>query len=153
MLHRASAVRAAAIHQLCFCPEGFTFLAVKSFVCTLIDVSLVVHSLPDLLDSLHMSGLRGPDEIIIGDLHGLPEILDTCNYLINVFLRCHACFLSLGLDLLAVLVSSCQEVNVIALKTLESGHGISHDSTVSMPDVKVRAGIINRCGNIISSFI
>ena len=145
LLNRSAAVRALAVNQLALCPEGFTWCAVQTFVCAFINIALLIHSLPDLLDSCHVSLFCSSDEVIIRDLHGCPQILDACNDLINVLLRSNALLDRLGLDLLSVLIGTCQEHYVISLKSLESCHSICHYGAVCVTDVQIGARIIDRC--------
>ena len=100
-----------------------------------------------------MTGLRSPDEIVIGDLHGSPELLDAAYYIVHIFLGSHAFGLSLGLDLLAVLIGPRKEPYVIALEPFEPCHGVRHDGAVGMSDMQIIAGIINRCCDVERLFI
>ena len=143
LFYRSSAVRAASVDQLGLCPEGLAFFAVKALIGSLVYIAVIIHSLPDLLHTLHMSRLCGPDEIIIGYLHCLPQILDAGYDLVNILLRGHALLLCEKLDLLSVLVCTCQEHDIVTLQSLESRHRVSHDCTVCVSDMQIRARIVN----------
>ena len=65
------------------------------------------------------------------------EILYTGNDLIDVFLRGNAFFDRLCLDLLSVLIGTCQKHDVISLKSFETRHGICHGRAVSVSDMQI----------------
>ena len=150
----SAAVRAIlAVYQLVLGPEGFARRAVPAFVLALVDVALFVHLHEERLDSLDVSRLRGADEIIVGNLHGLPQVLDACNHFVYILLRGDSFFFRQKLDLLTVFVCACQEHDIVTLQSLEPGHGVGHYSTVSVTYMKVRARVINWCADVISSFV
>ena len=153
LLNRPSAIRAAAVDKLRLRPECLALLAVETFISAFIDIALIVHPLPDLLDPLHVPFLSRPDEVIIRDLHGRPQVLDARDYLIDILLRSNALFDSLGLDLLTVLICSREEHDVVALQPLEACHGVSHDRAVGVSDVQVSAWVVDRCSDVVSAFV
>ena len=68
-----------------------------------------------------MVAVSGTDEPVIGDVHQLPQVLDSLLPLHNVvhkLLGRDAGFLGPGLNLLAVLVGTREEAHVVALEPL-----------------------------------
>ena len=55
---------------------------------TLIDVSVLVHLHEDVLYSLDMTRLRGPNEIVVADFHLIPESQNGFHHTVYVFFRC-----------------------------------------------------------------
>ena len=151
--HRSSAVRTLSVHRLYLCPERLTRRTVQSFIFSLIDIALFVHLFKDRLHTLHMPVLRRTDKIVIGDFHSIPQSDDSAHDIVHVLLRCHAVLRSHFLDFLTVLVRAGQETDIISRSPLKPCHRIGHDGTVSVSDVKIRAGIINRCRYIKSLFL
>ena len=151
-LHRSAAVRAFAVHQLAFSPEGFTRRAVHAFVFTFVDIALFVKLHEDLLHPLHVARFCSSNEIVIGDLHGLPQVFDTGNDLINVFLRRYAFFLRDILDLLSVFVSSREKSHVVACQALETCHGVCHNGAVRVSDMEIGTRVIDRGRDVILAF-
>ena len=153
LFHRAAAVGAFAVDQLALRPERLAGRAVQAFILAFVDVALLVHLHEDFLDALDMAFLGGADEVVIGDLHGRPQILDACDDFVDILLRRDAGLFRLLLDLLAVLIGAGQKSHIVPQRTLEPGHRVRHDGAVRMPDVQVVTGVIDRCRNIIRSFI
>ena len=93
--------------------------------------------------------VRGADEAVIGNVHQLPEIQNTFlsgDDVIHKLLRRDAGIFGLGFNLLAVLVRSGQEHDVIAAQTLIACHGIGCNRAVGMADMQLGRGIVNgRC--------
>lgn len=91
------------------------------------------------------------DEAVIADVHQLPQILDALGALhdvINKLLRGDAGLLGLQLDLLAVLIGTGQELDIVALQALVAGHGIGRHSAVGMADMQLIAGVIDRRSDV-----
>ena len=155
LLHRlagAAAVRAdlfpVLFHQLGRRPEALAGGAVHALVLGLVNVALVVETAEDLLHDLHMALLGSADEIVVFDVHQLPQGLRFLGDLIHELLGRHAGFLGLFFDFLAVLVQTGEEIGIVSLHLLKAGHGIGRHGGVGVADVHVPAGIINRGGDI-----
>ena len=136
-LNGSAAVRAFAFLRLSFGPKRLAGRAVPAFVFTFVNVTLLIHFHEEFLDPLHVALFRGPDEIVVGYLHGLPQLLDAVHYFVHVFLRRAAVFLRYFLYFLPMLVGACQEHDVIAGQTLEARHGICHNGAIGVPDMQV----------------
>ena len=146
VLHLPSAVGAFAVHQLALGPEGLTGLAVLALVGALVDVAVVMHLLENLLDGSNVIVVGGADEPVIGNVHQLPQILDTTFALYNVvhkLLRGDTGFLCLVLNLLAVFVGAGEEHNVIALEPLEASHGVGCHGAIGVADVKLGGRVVD----------
>ena len=149
LLHRTVAVRAAAILvQLMLRPIALAGGAVKPLVLPLVDVALGIDAAEDFLHHLLMALLRGADEIVIGNAQLFPKELEPCHNLVHISLWRNPCLLGLLLDLLAVLVRASQEKDIMPRQPLVAGNSISQRSAVSMANMQLGAGVINRGGNI-----
>ena len=96
--------------------------------------------------------IGGADETVVGDVHQLPQVqnaLFTGDDVVNELLGSDACFLCLLFNLLAVLVSTGQELDVVALQTLVAGHGIGCHGAVSVTDMELGRGIVNGGCNVV----
>ena len=67
-LYDTAAVRALAVYQLGLRPERFTWGTVHSLIGPLVNISLIIETLEDLLYLLLMILIRGTDELIIGNI-------------------------------------------------------------------------------------
>ena len=149
LFHGAAAVGAVAVLQLQFGEEALAGGAVPALVAALVDVALLVELAEDLLHGLHMTLVRGADEVVVIHIHQFPQILDACHDLVHVGLRGHALGSCLALDLLAVLVSAGEEVGVIAFQLLEAGGGVGGDAAIGVADMQVVAGVVNGRGDVV----
>ena len=68
-LNRAAAIRTFAVYQLGLCKEGLAGSAVHSLVMALVNISLVVELLENLLDLSLVVCVCGADKLIIGSIH------------------------------------------------------------------------------------
>ena len=146
-----AAVGALAVHQLAFRPEGLARGAVLALIGALVNVTVFIHLLEDLLHGLAVIVVGGADEPVVGDVHQLPQITDAARAVhdaVHEGLGGHAGFLGFGLDLLAVLVGAGQEHHVVALQTLIAGDGVGGHGAVAVADVELVRGVVNRCGDI-----
>ena len=84
------------------------------------------------------------DEVVVLDVHQLPELLDAVHDVIDVRLRRHAGVTRLALDLLPVLVRTGQEKHVVAGLLLEAGHGVRRGRAVAVTDMQVVTGVVDR---------
>ena len=153
LLHFTTAVRALAVYQLRFRPVGFTRSAVPAFVLALVDVSVLVHLHEDVLYSLDMTRLRGPNEIVVADFHLIPESQNGFHHTVYVFFRCDLSFFRTFLNLLSVFIRSGEEAHIVSAESLEPSHGIRHYGAVGVTDMQFRTWIINWCSNIICSLV
>ena len=136
----AAAVGAAAVLQLALRPEGLAGSAVLALIGALVDVALVIHPLEDPLDGLHMVIVRGADETVVGDVHQLPQIPDAPGAFhdaVHELLGSDAGLVGLLLDLLAVLVGTGEEHDVLALQPVIPGQGVGGHGAVGVTDVQL----------------
>ena len=152
-LQRAAAVGADVIFvELIFRPEGFAGDAVPAFVLAFVNVALVIGALEEHLHHLLVAFFGGADEVVIGNIEFLPQLLEHSHDFIGVLDRCDAGFFGLLLDLLAVLVGAGQEQYIVAVKALETSHAVCDGCAIGMSDMQLRAGVVNRSGDIIFRF-
>ena len=145
IVNLAAAVRALAVHQL---TEALTGLAVVADVLALIDIALLVQLGEDLLAAFHVVVIGGADKAVVADIQQLPQILDGGHDLVHVLLGGDAGISGLILDLLAVLIGTGQEHDVVALHPLEAGQRIAGHGGVAVADVQLIAGVIDGGGDI-----
>ena len=145
----AAAVRAeVALLELRGRPEGLAFGAVLALVGTLVDVALLVELLEDLLHGLDVALVRGADEVVVLDVHQLPQILGGGDDLIDKLLGRLAGLRGLALDLLAVLVRAGEEIGVVAKLLFEARHRVRGHGGVGVADVHVAAGVVDGRGDV-----
>ena len=151
-LHLPAAVGALAVHQLRLGEEGLAGRAVKSFVIPLIDVSLVVEALENLLNLGLMVLVRGADKFVVGSIHQIPNPLNLRCGLVHKLLGRYASSLGLLLDFLAVLIGSGLEKYIPALGSLIAGNGIRQHDFIGVSNVGLAGSVGNGRGNIIWLF-
>ena len=142
-------VGAFAVYQLAFGPEGLTGGAILSLISALINITLFIHSLENLLDFLLMHGVGGADKAVVGGIHQVPNALDLGADIVYILLRGDACGLCLLLDFLTVLIRAGLEIYIVACLPLITGNGIGQYDFVSIADMGLCRGIGNCSCNII----
>ena len=152
-LNRTSAIRTASIHKLGLRPEGFTWSTVKSIIRSLIYITLFIKLLEYLLHTPAVILISSADETVIGCIHHIEDPLDLRCLHIDKLFRTHAGCLGLFLYLLSVFIRSGLEIDIVAQHSLISGDRIRHDDLVGVADMRLAAGISDRCGNVIFAFI
>ena len=93
----------------------------------------------------------GADEAVVGDVHELPQILDTagsCDDVIDKFLRSDACGLCLLLYLLTVLVGTGEKHDIVAAHSLVSCDGVGCDGAVGVTDMQLIGGVVDGCCDV-----
>ena len=147
-LHGAAAVRAdllaVLLLELRHRPEALARRAIVALVRALVNVALLVEFLEDLLNDLLVPFVGGADEVVILNVHQLPQILGLGDDLVHKLLRRYTRFLGLALDLLTVLVGSGEEIGVVAGHLLEPGHAVRRHGRVRVTDGHVAGRIIDR---------
>ena len=145
----AAAVRAeVALLELRGRPEGLAFGAVLALVGTFVDVALLVELFEDLLHGLDVALVGGADEVVVLDVHQLPQILGGGDDLIDKLLGRLAGLRGLALDLLAVLVRAGEEIGVVAKLLFEARHRVRGHGGVGVADVHVAAGVVDGRGDV-----
>ena len=134
-LHLPAAVRTFAVHKLGLCKEGLAGCAVHSLIISFIDISLVIQLLEDLLHLFFMVCVCSADKFVVGCVHQIPDPLDLPCHIVHEFLWRNACFLSLQLNLLAVLIGSCLKEHIVSLASFVPCDGVRQYDLVSVPDV------------------
>ena len=117
--------------------ESFTLSAVHSLVIAQVDVALVVQFLEDLLNLTLMVFIRRADKAVVGRVYQVPQSLDLSGHAVDEFLGSLARYRGSGLDLLAVLVTSRLEVDVVAVRSLVSGDTVRQDDLIGISDVRL----------------
>ncbi len=148
-LHRPATIRAnVPLRQLMLREKGFTGRAIPTGILGFINIPLVINLLEQTLYHLLMPLFRGADKIAVVNIQKLPKLLNTIHNAIHKSQR----FLpSLGGPLLnfqAVLVGTRQKVRVKAPLALVARHRVGSYCSISMADMQLIAGIINRRGDI-----
>ena len=140
-LYFSSTVRAFAVYQLGFCPERFARRAVHSLIVTLIDITLVIQLLENLLYLFLVVCICSTDKIIIRGVHHIPDFFYLSCNLIYIFLRCDACLLCLLLNLLSVLIRSGLEVYVIPFPSAESCNRICQYDFIGVSNMRLTGSV------------
>ena len=150
---RTAAVRTAAVFQLALGPEGLAGLAVLALVAALVDIALIVQLFEDLLHLFLVHGVGGADELVIGGVHQVPDLLDLSSDVVHMLLRGDARSLGLFLDLLAVLVRAGLEVYVVAGHALVARDRVGQHDLIGVADVRLRRGVGDRRRDIIGFLV
>ena len=77
-LNRATAVRTFSIYKLRLCEERLARCTVHSFIMSLVNISLVVKFLENLLNLFLMIFICCTDEFVIRCIHQIPDSFDFC---------------------------------------------------------------------------
>ncbi len=101
-----AAVGAFAVHQLSFGPEGFAGGAVFSLIGPLIDFIFIIKLFENFPHRFLVVIVGSADKAVLGDIHQLPQLLNSGDHLVNILLGGNARLLGLLLYLLTVLVGA-----------------------------------------------
>ena len=105
--------------------------AVPAVVAALVEVAGLPHALPEVLDRVVLARLGGADEVVVGDLELLPEVLEERRLAVAPLLRGGKAVLPGGLgDLLAVLVHAGQELDVVTDRATVAGLDVAEHGAV-----------------------
>ena len=146
---RAAAVGTLAVDKLAFCPEGFAGCAVPAFVGTLVNISLIVKLLEDLLNLLLVRRIRGADETVIAGAHQIPDLTDHAGIPVDKFLRRHAGFRSLDLILLTMFIRPGLKNDIITFSPFIAGDRIRQHSLIGIADMRLAGRVGNRGCDIV----
>jgi hypothetical protein len=84
------------------------------------------------------------DKVIVGRVHQIPDALYLACYVVYILFWRNACFFCLLLDLLAMLVCSGLEINVVALQSLITRDRISEHDLIRISDMRLAGCVSNR---------
>ena len=118
--------------------------AVPALVLALVDVAFVEQDLEELLNALLVEVHGRPDEEIIGDVEGPPQVLGPSDDRIGQGFGRQALVGRGLLDLLAVFVRPRQEKDLLAGELVEAGQGVGDDGRVGVPDVGHVVDVVDR---------
>jgi len=122
--------------------------AVPPLVLPFIDVALIEELLEDGLHRLVVTLLGGADEVVVGDVERLPEILEVAHRPVGKFARREPLGCGALLNLLSVLVGPGEEENVEPLHPFVPAHRVGGDGRVGMPDVRDVVDVVDRGGEV-----
>ena len=148
LLHGTAAVGAFATLGLGLGEEGLAGHAVPALVTVLINVALVIEALEHLLHGGLVVVVGGADEVVVLDVHLVPEGLDLPCHAVHVRLGGHARGLCKILDLLTVLVSTRAEKHVVPHLPLVTGDSIGHNGLVGVAEMRLFGRIRDGGGDI-----
>ena len=151
-LHLPAAVWAFAIHKLGFRPEGLAGGTVKTLVGSLVNISLIVESLKNLLHLLFMVAVRCPDKFVIGNLQQIAELSDHARHIVHKLLGRNSGLLRFQLDLLSMLVGSRLEEHVISLCSFVPCDAVRQHDLIVVADMRLARCIGDRSRNVILFF-
>jgi hypothetical protein len=146
--YRAKAIRTFAVSQVFFGPEAFARDAIPSVVIVLINLSAIIEVLKNLLNDFFMADFRGTDEIVVRNIHSLPEGLKSQDHFIAVCFRIHPSFLSSFFYLLAVFIRSREEEDSIPLEASVAGKDVSGYGRIRMTDMRDIIDIVDGSGDV-----
>jgi hypothetical protein len=149
---RTKTVRALSLGEILLRPESFAGDTVPTLIIVLIDLPTIVKILEDLLNDLLVADFCCADEVIIGDSEPLPERLEAFDHFIAVSFWIHSPLLCCLLNLLTMFICTGEEKNLTALQPFVTGEDVSGDGGVGMADMGDIIDIVDRGGDVESSF-
>ena len=91
-----------------------------------------------------LARLGGTNEVVVGDLELAPKLLEVRSLAVGPLLRCHA-VLGSGLgDLLAMLVHTGQELDVIAGRAAIASLDVGDDGGISRAQMRIGVDVVDR---------
>ena len=141
------AVLLVALLDLGLGEVGLVGHAVPAVVAALVKVAGLLHALPEVLHGLVLARLGGADEVVVGNLELLPELLEVRGLGVSPLLRRHA-VLGSGLgDLLAVLVHAGEELDVVAGGATVARLDVGQDGGVRGAEVRIGVDVVDGGGD------
>src|SRR5205823_2312982 len=122
--------------------------AILPGVAIFIYVPVVANLLPKFLHSTFVALRRGPDVVVIRNSHPVPKRAEFSGNFVSERLWRFARSLSSPLDLLPVLVRPRKKPRIAAQHPLPPRDRITRDRRVSVPNMRSRIHVINRCRNV-----
>jgi hypothetical protein len=116
-------------------------------------VSVVVYALQERLHRGVVPGLRGADEVVVGDVQQLPGVTEALGRAVRHLLGADAVGLGRPLDLEPMLVGAGQEEGVVAQQAVPAGEGIGDDGGVGVSDVRCVVDVVDRGRHVIAGHV
>ena len=127
---------------------GLVGHAVPTIVAALVQVARFLHALPEVLNRMVLARLGRANEVVIGNLERLPQILEQGSLAVAPRLRRIEAVLLGGLgDLFAMLVHAGEEFDVVAHRATVASLDIGQDGRVRGSQMGRRVYVINGRGN------
>ena len=139
-----AAVLLVALLDLRIGKVGLVGHAVPAVIAALIQVTGLLHALPQILHRMMLARLGGTNEVVVGDLELAPKLLEVRSLAVGPLLRCHA-VLGSGLgNLLAMLVHTGQELDVIAGGAAIASLDVGDDGGISRAQMRIGVDVVDR---------
>ena len=143
---RSSAFGALAVYDLTVRKERFVGSAVPSLVFALVNISLVVELLKNMLNGGFMKIIGRSDELIVCCVHLIPDSFDFACYFVDVLFWRNAFCFGFLLYLLTVFVSAGEKIYVVASLSFVTGDSVGHDNLESISEMRLARRIsYGRC--------
>ena len=117
--------------------EGFAGDAVPVFVVILVNVSLIVELLEDVLNALFVAFVGSPYKVAVGRAHEIPKRTDLRSDSVNVLLGRDSGFESLVFYFLSVFVGSGKKIYVETALTLITRDSVRHYYLEGVSEVRL----------------
>ncbi len=149
MLDRPQVDRAAVVvDELVLGVVGLARDAVEALVGAELDVAGVVDLLEELLDGLVVAGLGRTDEVVVGDVEGVPGVAEVLGGLVDELLGRDPAGLGRPLHLQPVLVGAGQVEDVVAPEPPPPGEHVAGHRRVGVTDVRNVVHVIDGGGDV-----
>ncbi len=142
-VRRAPAVRTAPIQELSFGPEGFTWGAVPVLVFAQVDVSGFQKLFKKVANAFFMTLLGCANKVGVGYVQLFPQGLVAFNDAVGQFKWGFSLGLGGFFDFLPVFIGTCQERNIIPLRSFVTCQHIAGYGCVGVTDVRHVVHVIN----------
>ena len=153
LLYRAATIWACMVFtKFLLSPECFARCTVPTFIFSLVNIAFFISFCKELLYYLFMAFISSTNEVIVRDMHLLPQCFKAIYDIRSVFKRCNTLRFCSTLNFLTMFIRTSQETYIITSQTLESSDCISYRCTIRMTNVQLSTWIINWCRNIIRFF-
>jgi hypothetical protein len=98
-----------------------------------------------------VTGFGGANKVVVRNQQPFPQFLKGPHNRIHIALWVNTVFTGFSLDLLAMLIRTGQEKNIVPPHPPVAGYAIGRHSRIGMTDMKFVTGKIDGCRHIISS--
>ena len=137
-----------AIHELGFRLEGLTTDAVQPRVRVLVDVTVVVDPLDEVLDEPLVALVGRADEEVVVGVDEPRQLSPGLGDLVDVRLRVETLLLGHPIDLGGVLVRPGEEERRLAALLVMARKDVGRDRRVRVADVRGRVDVVDRCRDV-----
>ena len=141
------------LFKLAFCEKFLIRNRVPTCILTQINIILRQQFFKNIRHYFFVIIICRADKLVVRDIQQLPEFLNPNCHAVNVGLWGQTSLFCLLLNLLAMLIKTCQIVDIVAHQALVASQDIAGNGCIGRSDVELARWVINRRCNVKGLFL